>query len=79
MFIDPKGTFSISIAIKGIGISCSAGFQQPFWKLIGFDRLSSGKEMTGGGGGGGGGGGWRVREVEKLITGVCVTNSSAAA
>ena len=49
MFIDPKGTFSISIAIKGIGISCSAGFQQPFWKLIGFDRLSSGKEMTGGG------------------------------
>ena len=56
MFIDPKGTFSISIAIKGIGISCSAGFQQPFWKLIGFDRLSSGKEMTGGGGGGGGGG-----------------------
>ena len=44
--------------------------------------------MTGGGGGvggggvgvgGGGGGGWRVREVEKLITGVCVTNSSAAA
>ena len=49
VFIDPKGTFSISIAIKGIGISCSAGFQQPFWKLIGFDRLSSGKEMTGGG------------------------------
>ena len=62
MFIDPKGTFSISIAIKGIGISCSAGFQQPFWKLIGFDPMSSGEEMTGEGEG-------VCREVEEgLIT-----------
>ena len=49
VFMDPKGTFPISIAIKGIGISCSAGFQQPFWKLIGFDPVWSGEEMTGGG------------------------------
>ena len=47
----PRAHFPISIAIKGIGISCSTGFQQPFWKLIGFDPVSSGEEMTGGGGG----------------------------
>ena len=46
----PRAHFPISIAIKGIGISCSTGFQQPFWKLIGFDPVSSGgEEMTGGG------------------------------
>ena len=48
----PRAHFPISIAIKGIGISCSTGFQQPFWKLIGFDPVSSGEEMTGGGRGG---------------------------
>ena len=49
VFMDPKGTFSISIAIKGIGISWFTGFQQPFPKLIGFDPVWSGEEMTGGG------------------------------
>ena len=49
VFMDPKGTFSISIAIKGIGISWFTGFQQPFSKLIGFDPVWSGEEMTGGG------------------------------
>ena len=82
MFMDPKGTFPISIAIKGIGISCSAGFQQPFWKLIGFDPMSSGEEMTGEGGGV-----WReklrrgtdnsrVRVMSSVQTQVLVTSSA---
>ena len=38
----PRAHFPISTSIKGIDISCSTGFQQPFWKLIGFDPASSG-------------------------------------